>query len=65
MKKPRRSLSPREQIKNEKNAAISEIKSQVAVLSVDIAEKVLREKLDSNKEQQDLMNKLLDEIKLN
>ena len=55
----------REQIKNEKNAAISEIRSQVAVLSVDIAEKILREKLDSSKEQQELMDKLLDEIELN
>ena len=57
--------SAREQIRNEKNAAISEIKSQIAILSVDIAEKILREKLDSSKEQQALMDKLLDEIKLN
>jgi len=55
----------REQIKNEKHAAISEIRNQVAELSVDIAEKILREKLKSDKEQQDLLNKLLDEIKLN
>ena len=57
--------SAREQIIHEKTAAISEIRSQVAILSVDIAEKILREKLDSSKEQQKLMDKLLDEIKLN
>jgi F-type H+-transporting ATPase subunit b len=55
----------RQQIKHEKAVAISEIRSQVAELSVDIAEKVLREKLKSTREQQALMDKLLDEIKLN
>jgi F-type H+-transporting ATPase subunit b len=55
----------REQIKNEKSAAISEIHNQVAELSVDIAEKILREKLKTNQEQQDLIEKLLNEIKLN
>ena len=55
----------RQQIKHEKAVAISEIRNQVAELSVEIAEKVLREKLKSTKEQQDLLDKLLDEIKLN
>ena len=55
----------REQIINEKSAALSEIRNQVVELSVDIAEKILREKLKSSKEQQELMAKLLDEIKLN
>jgi F-type H+-transporting ATPase subunit b len=57
--------SAREQIKHEKTAAIAEIRGQVASLSVDIAEKILREKLKSSKEQQDLVEKLLDDIKLN
>jgi len=57
--------SARQQIRHEKTVAISEIRDQVAELSVDIAEKVLREKLKSSKEQQELMDKLLDEIKLN
>ena len=55
----------REQIRNEKAAAVSEIRNQVAELSVEIAEKILREKLKTDKEQQDLMEKLLNEIKLN
>ena len=57
--------SAREQIINEKSAAISEIRNQVAELSVDIAEKILREKLKSDKEQHDLLEKLLNDIKLN
>ena len=55
----------REQIANEKLAALSEIRNQVAELSVDIAEKILREKLKSDREQQELINRFLDDIKLN
>jgi F-type H+-transporting ATPase subunit b len=52
-------------IRNEKNAAISEIKAQVATLSVEIAEKILREKLSQNKEQSELINRLIQDIKIN
>jgi F-type H+-transporting ATPase subunit b len=52
-------------IRNEKTAAIAEIKSQVAILSVDIAEKILREKLNNNKEQSALISRLLDDVKIN
>ena len=52
-------------IESEKNAAINEIKETVAALSVDIAEKVLRERLGDNKEQKDLIDRLIREIKLN
>jgi len=57
--------SARLNIKNEKNAAIAEIKAQVAILSVDIAEKILREKLSQNKEQDALISRLLDDVKIN
>ncbi len=57
--------SARLNIRNEKNAAISEIKSQIAILSVDIAEKILREKLSQNKEQDALISRLLDDVKIN
>jgi F-type H+-transporting ATPase subunit b len=57
--------SARLNIKNEKNAAIAEIKSQVAILSVEIAEKILREKLSQNKEQDALISRLLDDVKIN
>jgi F-type H+-transporting ATPase subunit b len=52
-------------IKNEKNAAIAEIKSQVAILSVEIAEKILREKLSRDKEQDALISRLMNDVKIN
>ena len=55
----------RELIKNEKTAAVDEIRKQVAELSVDIAEKILREKLKDDKQQKELVDKLLKDIKLN
>lgn len=50
------------EIENQKRAAISDIRKQVATLSVEIAEKVLREKLGSDKAQMDLIDRMLDEI---
>ena len=47
---------------NQKRAAISDIRKQVATLSVEIAEKILREKLSSDKTQMDLIDRMLDEI---
>ena len=43
-----------ETIQNEKNAAIVDLKNQVAGLSIDIAEKVLKEKLSDDKAQMQL-----------
>ncbi len=50
------------QIQAEKDSAISDIRRQVAVLSVDIAEKVLRKNLDDEKEQMAMIDRLLDEL---
>jgi F-type H+-transporting ATPase subunit b len=55
----------KEAIKNEKLAAINEIKEQIATLSIDIAEKVLRQTLSAEKEQKKLVDKLIDDIDLN
>ena len=41
---------------------MNNIRSQVAVLSVQIAEKVLREKLSTEKAQMDFIDRLLDEV---
>ncbi|MBN1115612.1 MAG: F0F1 ATP synthase subunit B [Bacteroidales bacterium] len=57
--------SARESIKNEKTAAIREIKEQIAEFSVLIAEKLLQEKLEQDTQQKDLINKYLHEIKIN
>ncbi|MBP1677594.1 MAG: synthase subcomplex subunit [Bacteroidetes bacterium] len=52
----------RVKIVSEKDAAMREIRREVAALSVDIAEKVLKSKLASGDEQEEMINKLLDEI---
>ncbi|MBR2184210.1 MAG: F0F1 ATP synthase subunit B [Prevotella sp.] len=50
------------QIENEKASAIREIRAQVAELSVQIAEKVVRQNLSTDKAQMQLIDKLLDEV---
>jgi F-type H+-transporting ATPase subunit b len=55
----------RESIQSEKAAAINDMKEQMANLSVDIAEKILRIKLEDSKAQKDLVNKLIEEADLN
>ena len=47
----------------QKQAAINDIKKQVAELSVGIAEKILREKLNSDSSQEALIDKMLSEVK--
>ena len=56
--------SAREQIINEKLAAITELKNQVADLSIDIAEKVLKSELKDGDKQKELVNKALKEAAL-
>ena len=50
------------EIENEKQAALGEIRAQVALLSVKVAEKILRTELSSNKKQMETIDKLLDEV---
>lgn len=50
------------QICAEKEDAIRDIRRQVAVLSVDIAEKVLRKNLDNENKQMEMIDRLLDEL---
>lgn len=57
--------SASEVIKSEKAAAVKEIKEQVAILSVSIAEKILQEKLVSDEDQKELIDKYLKSIKMN
>jgi len=52
-------------IEQEKKAAIADIRSQVAALSVEIAEKVLKQNLKDEKSQMDLIDRMLDEISVN
>lgn len=52
-------------IENEKLAAITEMKNQVADLSISIAEKVMQQELSSKDKQAALVEKMLGDIKLN
>lgn len=53
------------EIESQKQTAISEIRQQVAALSVEISEKVLRQKLGTDKAQMDYINQMLDEVTAN
>ncbi len=52
-------------IENEKNAAIIDLKNQVAELSIGIAEKVIRKELSNKDDQIELIEKMLDDATLN
>ena len=55
----------RESIQAEKKAAINDLKVQVANLSLDIAEKILKKELEDSKAQKELINTLINEADLN
>ena len=50
------------EIESQKQAAISEIRAQVAELSVKVAEKILRKELASDAAQMETIDRLLDEV---
>ncbi|ERT56417.1 ATP synthase F0, B subunit [Prevotella sp. BV3P1] len=50
------------EIEAEKQNAIRDIRTQVAEISIQVAEKIVREKLSSNESQMELINKLLNDI---
>lgn len=55
----------REALKQERAAMIAQVKNDVAVLSIEIAEKVLRKELSDKKSQQSLVSELMSDAKLN
>ncbi len=55
----------REQIENQKMAAITDLKNQVAKMSIDIAEKVIRKELSDKANQEALVGEQLKDFKLN
>jgi F-type H+-transporting ATPase subunit b len=52
-------------IETEKNAAMADIKTQIGVLSVNIAESILKQKLDNNEAQNELVQNYLNKSNLN
>ncbi len=55
----------KKQIHYEKMAAITELKNEIATLSIEIAEKVLKEELSDKEKHQDLIQKQLQKVKFN
>ena len=55
----------RENIQNEKMAAITELKNQVAHLSIEIAEKILKQELSEKDKQKTIVKNLLEDVKMN
>lgn len=51
-------------IQSEKNAALAELKNQVAELSIQIAEKVIRKELSSSEQQYRLVEEMLEDVTL-
>jgi F-type H+-transporting ATPase subunit b len=52
-------------IQTEKNAALRDVKSQVAMFSLEIAEKLIKNNLKDDKAQKDLANTFIKDLKLN
>ncbi len=52
-------------IQSEKNAAMAELKTQVSTLSIEIAEKLLKDELSNKETQTKLVEKMLGDVKLN
>jgi F-type H+-transporting ATPase subunit b len=52
-------------IQTEKNAALRDVKSQVAMFSLEIAEKLIRNNLKDDKAQKDLADTFIKDLKLN
>jgi F-type H+-transporting ATPase subunit b len=55
----------KERIEYEKLAAMTDLKNQIAEISIEIAEKILKEELSGDKKQRDYLEKLIDKTKLN
>tara|TARA_B100000925_G_scaffold105579_1_gene77842 strand:+ start:1585 stop:2082 length:498 start_codon:yes stop_codon:yes gene_type:complete len=53
-----------ETIRNEKRAAVNELKNQVAQISLEIAEKVIDKELDNRNKQAELVDKFLKDVSL-
>ena len=55
----------KESIQHEKMAALTELKNQVAVLSIEIAEKILKDELSSADKQKAIIDNVVKDINLN
>lgn len=54
-----------ESINNEKLAAITDMKNQLALLSIEIAEKIIKKELEGKDKHKEFIQRLIDEVKVN
>jgi F-type H+-transporting ATPase subunit b len=58
-------LEARQEIEAQKNAALDQVRSDVSKIAIEIAEKVLRKELSSDKDHKQYIDGMVDNIKLN
>jgi len=54
----------RQAIENEKMRALIDIKNEIGILSINVAEKILREELKDTSRQEEIINKWVEELKI-
>lgn len=52
-------------IQKEKKSAITEMRNQISLISIEIAEKLIKSELSKDKKQEELINNLLEDININ
>jgi F-type H+-transporting ATPase subunit b len=57
--------SAKESIQNEKMAAMTDLKNQLATLSIEVAEKILKDELSEDKKQKEYVQRLIKDVKFN
>ena len=55
----------KERIENEKMAAMTDLKNQIASISIEVAEKILERELSADNKQEDYLKKLIENANLN
>ena len=55
----------KEAIEKERQAAVADIRSQISVMSVEVAEKLLKRELSDSNKQENLMKELINDLKVN
>lgn len=52
-------------IQTEKQAALRDVKAQVAMFSLEVAEKLIKKNLEKDKDQKDLVDRFINDLKIN
>lgn len=58
-------VAARQDIENQRMAVVTDLKNQLGVMALEIAEQVIRKELKGNAEQEQFVNKLVDDVELN